>query len=291
MKMHGTQGGNFEFELNPTFYTNLATTYQMLPEGAKSVIALLKLLLDVVLSTLTVPLEVLLLNRWGTRALSLFQVLQVTGMAGLAVMLRDPFVSVFMLSACIAAWWRFIEARRGEWTRKPYRHSYTPGEPVVLGVVARFLVEQGVPRWLFAEAYVFRAWEPATGILVGILLLILPPTRFLGLVLIGIGIAFIVKRHVMYLRHVEMWRDKADAEAVGRAMTAEEDAPEQVHLVRLAASDVIPLVPTKPGSKPTAEKISVTCSACKSRIKCPKSKAGETLSCPKCHVDFLVPAA
>jgi hypothetical protein len=119
----------------------------------------------------------------------------------------------------------------------------------------------------------------------------LPPTRILGLVLLGIGVAFFVKRHVMYLRYVEMWRDKADAESVGRAMTAEDVGPEQVHFVRLAMNEVVPacLVPTKPGSKPEDEKISVTCAACTSRIKCPASKAGETLSCPKCHADLTVP--
>ncbi len=294
MKHHRTHCGDITFELNPTFYTSLATSFQMLPEGAKSILAVFKLFLDFILSTLSLPLEALLLNRYGTRALSLFQLIQVSGLAALAVMLRDPLLSLFLLTGVGFGWWRFIEARRHEWTRKPYRHSYVPGEPVVWSVIARFLVGRGLPRWLFAEPFVFRFWEPATGLIAGLLFLALPFTRFLGMVLIVIGIAFFTKRHVMYLRQVTLWRDKADAECVGRAMTAEEEGPEIVHLVRLAVSPEPSesIVPTKPGKKPpTPEKIRTECVACGSWIRCPVSKAGATLPCPNCHADVLIPAA
>jgi hypothetical protein len=299
-------GGEMSFDLNPTYYTQFARFCEMLPEGAKSVLALLKLLLDFVLSIFTLPLEVLLLARWGSRALSLYQVTQVTGLALIALIIRDPFLTMFFVAGGGAAWWRYVEARRGEWVRKPYRYSYTPGEPVVWFAVARFLISKGVPRGLFTDASVFRVWEPATGLLAGVPLLLLPFTRFLGFALVAISFAFFVKRHVMYMRMVEMWRDKADAEAVGQAMT--EDAVEvleTVHVVRLAPVPVVPVVVTKPhGPGPVkppkpplspvltpAEPIRVVCGVCMSRIKCPVDRAGQTLPCPKCNGDLRVPAA
>jgi hypothetical protein len=209
-------------------------------------------------------------------------------------MLRDPFLSVFLLAGGGAVWWRFIEARRGEWTRRPYRHSYTPGEPVVWGWIARYLVGRGAPPRLFGETLVFRFWEPATGVIAGGLFLIPPFTRFLGIALIGIGLAFLLKRHVMYLRYVDLWRDKADAEAVGRAMTADEGGVERVYQVRLAVAEAArpAPAPTKPAPPPVKpEAIRTECAACGSRIKCPVSKAGATLPCPRCHADLLVPAA
>jgi hypothetical protein len=300
------------FDLNPTYYTQFAQACQVMPDDVKKFIGICKWVLDYLLSVFTIPLEALLLSKWGTRTLSLYQAVQVTVLALRSAWLPSRLLFLFLLGAMLVTWWRFAEARYWEWKRKPYRFSYSPGEPVVWCAIGRFLVRRGVPRGLFTEVSVYRFWEPATGLLVGLPMLLLPITWWLGITLTLMGVALALKRHVLYLRHVEVMRDKADAEVVGRTiMDAPDETVEEVHVVRLIAprSQPIPLRVTRPWELvpvpegetappeelvpelSPVEPIRVICGGCGSRIKCPAERAGTTVSCPKCRSAIVVSAA
>ena len=112
--------GPFTLDLDPSYAKQFARGYGMLPEGAKSVLALCKLALDYVLSIFTLPLEVLLLRRMGPRSMTLYRAVQMSVIATrAATFLPNKPAVAFLWVAAAVTWWRFIEARRGEWRASP----------------------------------------------------------------------------------------------------------------------------------------------------------------------------
>ena len=310
--------GRAGLNLHPTFASQCALAFQLMPDSAKNVLMFIGLLVQEFLSLWSLPLEVLLRWRWGTRGLTLYQVCFLFSATWMSFLFGGKGIaSLYLAAAALVGAWHFYEARRHESSDGPWRVSRSWGEPVVWAAVARRLVRWGVlpQRWFTTDAIVFRFLEPGTGLL-GIALLYLPPTRLLGYLLLVSGTALFFKRYVLFSQMVNATRDRRDAVEIGRMMSEAADAedragePEALFEVRLAAPvspaiRVIPYVPDlpeppTPATEPLLARVvsgpdgsgrtKVECPGCGRVVRCGANYAERSLRCPGCGTPFVVAA-
>ncbi|HYH65615.1 MAG TPA: hypothetical protein VD866_13040 [Urbifossiella sp.] len=292
----------------PTFTSQFLQGFAMLPGGAKTLILLFYRALEYVLAMYSLPLEVYLRFRWGTRALTLFQVCFLVSLPVSSLLLTgSSLLTLFLLGSAVLGVCHFVEAR--QWERRPgapHRMSHLWGEPVVWVWVARQLARRGwVPGRLFSEMSVLRFFEPATG-LVGVGLVFLPPTRPLGVLLLVSGTALFAKRHVLYSRILDARRDRRDAVVLGQMLSDEGNADRDggtlgetfevrlvVPLVRRAEPPPppvpVPLAVARIVAPPDAAgRPRVECPACRSTVRCRSDSLARPMRCPKCKTAFVV---
>ncbi|OWK46481.1 hypothetical protein FRUB_00180 [Fimbriiglobus ruber] len=316
-----------EFDLHPNFYSQFALGYQFLPPGLKTVVFLVKLIVEWFLSRFALPLEIWLRSEWGTRAISLLQLLQMIGlgMMGLAIGKLDLFLALFWCGGAGLAVYRFWESRKAESTQKRAglpveRHSYWAGEPVLWARIAQYVARKRwrVGKWITEES-VARFLEPATALVFALFFGWLCP--LFGYVMCCSALALLVKRHLIHMRHVNMERDQADAlvlaQYMGRSRGDPKGASHIRHVVRLApAPFALPVDPRTvtsrnvppspapgtewiadwlpetngeaPPSPPIPVKIKVPCPKCGQSLKTSSQTAGHKGKCPKCGERFLV---
>lgn len=235
----GYQEGWEVMNFTPTFSNQFAVAFRLLPEGAKSIIALGKMALEYFLSTYALPLEIYLRWRWGTRGLTLFQVwFLVSSALTLLSLCSSPSLGMlagglgllvlYFVGAAGLAVWHFYEARRDEARHKGprRRYSYAFGEPLTILAFARFLGRAGYwPRWLWNDSIISRLLEPAIGLVSGVILISFSVTRPLGILLLASGAGLLLKRHLLHLRAVKVRRDRWDAITISENWSA--DAEEE----------------------------------------------------------------
>lgn len=300
-------------DFHPTLYSQFGLGFQFLPDGAKTIILLGKLVLDQFLSLYTLPLEVCLRWRWGARALSMYQVWFLMS-AFIIGGILGPALGIFLQAAAVFGLWHYIEARL--WEARPgvrWRMTYSWGEPIVCEWLLRRLSRRvSIPGWLASDAAIFRFVEPAIG-LIGLPLLVFPFTQFLGLALLVSGMALLLKRHLIYLRMVEATRDRRDAVVIGQILSETADSEREiretgptfeVRLARplslpsselaflpvIAPADAIPptwIHEARIVAGPDADgRLKVECPGCRAKIRCRSSHdAGAT--CPGCGTAFI----
>ncbi|HEX4614234.1 MAG TPA: hypothetical protein VH092_39065, partial [Urbifossiella sp.] len=123
--------GQLEFQHN--FYTRIGRMWAFLPPGIKGTLLLGQVAVEELLIWFTTPVEVLCRRRFGTRALSLLVVIQLSAVAFLIMHMRglgSPLLIIFAVATAVASVHHFREARAWERSGKPYRHSYSPGDPL-----------------------------------------------------------------------------------------------------------------------------------------------------------------
>jgi hypothetical protein len=315
---HNHGGGNnpagwMTMDFHPTFYSQFALGYQFLPDGAKAVILLCKLVLNQFLSFFSLPLEVCLRWRWGARTLALYQVWFLMCVAFFGGFM-GPTLAAFFLAAAGFSLWHYIEARL--WEARPdapWRMTYSWGEPkVCMWLFGKLSPRVRIPDWLASEGAIFRFAEPAIG-LIGLPLLVLPFTQALGLALLFGGTALLVKRHLIYLRMVGATRDRRDAVVIGQLLSETADSEREIREaapafeVRLAPLLSIPspdppalpapapAIATRPSGVPEARivagpdangSLKVECPGCRAKIRC-RSNHEAGASCPGCKTAFV----
>jgi hypothetical protein len=305
------QPGHIDFDND--FYKRVGRMWLFLPDSIKGWLLLGQVLLEELLIWLTNPCECLLRRRFGTRALSLFVVVQIVTAALTIITLSFYRICslglvVFSVAAAVAAVCRYREARRFELSGQE-RHSYTTGEPLPFWqrtrCVFRRLRRKKPEEWL-TDWMIIRFYEPALCLVIGI-----PAFFFIGLdlgsYLVACSVAILLKSHIEYQRAITLWRDRKDAQIVAKVM-AEPTTPgpdpsekEPSFLV-----SVVPPEPTRamppastsgwgpdpmhlPPEEPAVAK--VECPSCNARIRVKQKYRGRRSPCPSCNVEFIIPAA
>jgi hypothetical protein len=313
-------------ELENDIYTRVGRLWVFLPNEIKGWIILGQVLLEEVLIFVTAPVECLFRHRFGTRALSLFLVIQIASWAYLGLLFGGaghPIIVGVLTVSAIAAIYHYREARVWEKKSQPPRHSYDPGTPLPIWLPIRaFFSMRGMNanRWL-SDGKIMRFGEPAICLLAGLLLS--PVERLLSHYLLVCSAGLLMKGHIKYLRLVNMRRDRADGRIIAAWMSGQNEnqqiAEEKVFLVSVApcrhplkspaveappsdemqpASSTAPTESAQQGTEeisvPPAkdsETTALSCESCGRLLRVKPKHRGKKCTCPSCKAAVLVPAA
>jgi hypothetical protein len=177
-----------------------------------------------------------------------------------------------------------------------------------------------VDRWL-CDNKIMRFGEPALCLIVGLLLL--PVERILAHYFQFCAAALLLKGHILYLRRVNMRRDRADGRIIAAWMSGQNEnqqiAEEKVFLVSVApcrhplksptveaplSAEMQPAASTAPNESaqegmeelavPPAkdpETTALSCESCGRLLRVKPKHRGKKCTCPSCKAAVLVPAA
>jgi hypothetical protein len=296
----------FTTELNQTCESALLKTAAFMPAQWKQVFAALKMLFDEALCWFTVATEMCCRRRFGLRALSLFQVIQLVMFGlmfaiGLGGLHFDPLYSAFNLLAAGLAVYHFYEARKWERGTGAWRHTYAEGDPHpefwsrLVAVAEK--VGLDADKCLTTEKIV-RFYEPALVAVVGLLLM--PVSWLLGMYLTVSSVALLLKAQIRSQRRVDALRDRNDAMLTGQILSGmrnrleKNDAVKQfiarVAIPRIGAARISdpeppPLTPTASHSR---RKVRVRCRKCESVLSITCGDTVQVRDCPKCGRKFRI---
>ncbi len=301
--------GEMQFEHN--YHTRFARMWLLLPDHIKGWFVIGQVVLEELLIYFTSPVEVLLRYRFGVRSLSLLLVLQLVNavwLLQLYVGRISPAAVMFAAAAATAAIYHYWESRRDERNGERHRHTYSPGDPLPFWWPIRsLLARMGINRekWL-SDWMITRFGEPGLCLLAGAILY----TTVQGLAtyfLIAAG-ALLLKGQIVYLRMVNMERDRLDAKLAAEWVSAEDflNSPNQdrVFMVTVIRSPVIhkteefsePLPKPEQGwhdppipAIPEPVSVTIECPSCHGRLKVKEKHRGRRCSCPACKTSFMIP--
>jgi hypothetical protein len=292
-------------QLEQNFYTRFSRMWMFLPAGMKGFFILGQVLFEELLIWFCTPVEILCRRRFGTRALSLFVVLQLTTVSIFILSgpgLHYPLLAIFAVAAALAGIYRFHEARVWEKSGNPYRHSYAPGESLPFWKpVKRLIARRGLdPEQWLSEWMIARFGEPILCLILGLALVYIDP--FLGSYLLVAAIMLGFKGHISFQRYVNLQRDRKDAQVVSQWMSRESTVSNQP-AEKFFVARVVPArssgerpdsgiseIPNTNGILEPPRKIVRSCPNCASRIKVKEKHLGKQFPCPGCNQPFVVPA-
>ena len=306
-------------ELNPNFYTQFALAHNFMPDLLKSLLVLVKIILEWCLTFGSLPLEIVHRRRWGCRAISLLQLCYMVWLMPWALFAKVggiPLALFLVVAGCLTIY-HFVEARVWEWRGRKWRYTYSWGEALPFyGWLQRELSallppeRRWIPRWLLSEQLIFRFWEPGVSFLAGMVLsvggicLALLSRQWigyhspipLGLLLLFGSTSLLFKRHIIHMRCVEGMRNQRDAAALAEIMAdVHTEASEQSLQPALVACLAVPLPPI-PEAETTAPGVAASegpffrfhCGRC-GRAGRVKGTPGRPGRC-NCGKSFVIPA-
>ncbi|HEX3147009.1 MAG TPA: hypothetical protein VHR66_02945 [Gemmataceae bacterium] len=282
-------------DLHPNVYTVMGRAAAFMPEKLKVFFVFGKFLLEDFLSSFGMAAEVYLRKRFGVRALSLFQVVQlVVGSLTFAVGFRGvsfaPLLSFFLLGAAGFAVYHAVEARLWERRKRAWRHTFHEGDPLPalwarLGPVFEHL---GVdPAEHLTVERVVRFYEPLLVLVSGILLL--PASSALGGFLVLSAAALFGKAAIRHQRQLDNLRDLNDGRLTGVILSSlpdrtEEAASDEPFIAQIAIPPILQEPTREPPASPRMVK--VECRKCESILRVMPGEQDQVRSCPKCGKKF-----